>query len=446
MSLRKVRPPGALRTLPPGESYRKRVAVYGVVTSDSGPKPALPPHSPIVFRSGPAQLSLRRLPRNPRTMSRVGRNDPCPCGQGKKYKKCCLPKEEALSRAQPRGGPRPLPPEIVAKMQAEQTRVQRFGQVRPIIHTEFQGHKIVGVGNRIYWGKEWKTFVDFLLFYIRDVMTLEWGQADLAKPLADRHPIMQWHDGLTRFLKSGTPVEGGRREGIPDGPTQAYLALAYDLYIVRDHLLLQDRMLQRLRHPDQFQGARYELFVIATFLRAGYTIAFEDETDPRSQHHEFIATHLATGQVVAVEAKSKHRSGVLGFRGTPKDRAEWTAGLRRLLREALEKPTPHPRVIFLDQNLPAEAPRDQVDGWLKEMIGMLDAPLHKNGGCSPWNLVVLTNHPYHYGPEGAPAPREQGLAHLPNEPMTVLANPVPLFALMEAVGQFGKIPSEFPVQ
>ena len=25
-------------------------------------------------------------------MSKVGRNDPCPCGSGKKYKKCCLSK------------------------------------------------------------------------------------------------------------------------------------------------------------------------------------------------------------------------------------------------------------------------------------------------------------------------------------------------------------------
>ena len=24
----------------------------------------------------------------------VGRNDPCPCGSGKKYKKCCLLKEQ----------------------------------------------------------------------------------------------------------------------------------------------------------------------------------------------------------------------------------------------------------------------------------------------------------------------------------------------------------------
>jgi tetratricopeptide (TPR) repeat protein len=28
-------------------------------------------------------------------MASTGRNEPCPCGSGKKYKKCCLPKEEA---------------------------------------------------------------------------------------------------------------------------------------------------------------------------------------------------------------------------------------------------------------------------------------------------------------------------------------------------------------
>jgi hypothetical protein len=28
-----------------------------------------------------------------------GRNDPCPCGSGKKYKKCCLPKGEEAKRA-----------------------------------------------------------------------------------------------------------------------------------------------------------------------------------------------------------------------------------------------------------------------------------------------------------------------------------------------------------
>jgi tetratricopeptide (TPR) repeat protein len=27
-------------------------------------------------------------------MGKVSRNDPCPCGSGKKYKRCCLPKDE----------------------------------------------------------------------------------------------------------------------------------------------------------------------------------------------------------------------------------------------------------------------------------------------------------------------------------------------------------------
>ena len=31
-------------------------------------------------------------------MEKTGRNDPCPCGSGKKYKKCCLPKHEAEER------------------------------------------------------------------------------------------------------------------------------------------------------------------------------------------------------------------------------------------------------------------------------------------------------------------------------------------------------------
>jgi len=33
-------------------------------------------------------------------MARPGRNDPCPCGSGNKYKKCCLLKEEAVEREQ----------------------------------------------------------------------------------------------------------------------------------------------------------------------------------------------------------------------------------------------------------------------------------------------------------------------------------------------------------
>jgi tetratricopeptide (TPR) repeat protein len=40
-------------------------------------------------------------------MAKAGRNDPCPCGSGKKYKKCCLPTEETAAL------------EVHAKAQAE---------------------------------------------------------------------------------------------------------------------------------------------------------------------------------------------------------------------------------------------------------------------------------------------------------------------------------------
>jgi hypothetical protein len=40
----------------------------------------------------------------------------------------------------------------------EQERVRRFGHVRPPIAVDHAGHKIVGVGSRLYWAKNWKTF------------------------------------------------------------------------------------------------------------------------------------------------------------------------------------------------------------------------------------------------------------------------------------------------
>ena len=42
-------------------------------------------------------------------MHRVGRNEPCPCGSGKKYKKCCLPQHEETRKA--------LPPEHLREME-----------------------------------------------------------------------------------------------------------------------------------------------------------------------------------------------------------------------------------------------------------------------------------------------------------------------------------------
>ena len=49
----------------------------------------------IFSREGGAWVYAGQLPQRGQTVRReapkVGRNDPCPCGSGKKFKKCCMP-------------------------------------------------------------------------------------------------------------------------------------------------------------------------------------------------------------------------------------------------------------------------------------------------------------------------------------------------------------------
>jgi len=61
-----------------------RIIFHVSLTRQEAPKP-----SPVV-----AQSSARTINRATQTApkvadKKVGRNDPCPCGSGKKYKKCC---------------------------------------------------------------------------------------------------------------------------------------------------------------------------------------------------------------------------------------------------------------------------------------------------------------------------------------------------------------------
>ena len=52
----------------------------------------LPPEAPSGY-SDDGRGSLRR------DVPKVGRNEPCPCGSGKKYKRCCLAEHEAARGA-----------------------------------------------------------------------------------------------------------------------------------------------------------------------------------------------------------------------------------------------------------------------------------------------------------------------------------------------------------
>ena len=60
-------------------------------------------------------------------MAKIGRNEPCPCGSGKKYKQCCLATDEAAEsahdRRRPGGGPLAAPsPALLQELQRRHRR------------------------------------------------------------------------------------------------------------------------------------------------------------------------------------------------------------------------------------------------------------------------------------------------------------------------------------
>ena len=72
--LRVAVPPRRRAVIGPGTGYRPRVTAIGEGRS-------APPAPPAAAQGAPRP--------QPVTVAKVGRNEPCPCGSGKKYKKCC---------------------------------------------------------------------------------------------------------------------------------------------------------------------------------------------------------------------------------------------------------------------------------------------------------------------------------------------------------------------
>ncbi len=52
-------------------------------------------------------------------MAKVGRNDPCPCGRGRKYKKCCMEADEQRRPAGVARGSDPLPAYRIAETEVD---------------------------------------------------------------------------------------------------------------------------------------------------------------------------------------------------------------------------------------------------------------------------------------------------------------------------------------
>ena len=304
-------------------------------------------------------------------MEKAGRNDPCPCGSGKKYKKCCLNKTvagEDLSLQ-------------LARVQARQKQVEKQqGHGRPIISIEHDGYRFVAVGNRMCYSKNWKTFHDFLLDNIKFVFGKEWGESELKKPLEDRHPILQWQKMAHDYMQEHKGQEGQINSTPLTGAISALLNLSYNLYLLAHNVKIQDYLVHRLKNKDLFNGALYETYVAGLFILAGFTLEMEDESDSRSSHCEFTAIARESGERYSVEAKARQP-----FK---KD-----FGIGNQLYEALKKEAMYKRVIFIDVNIPNLM--ENLQNIINELTEK-ESTLTINKQPAPAAYVFVTNHSYAY--------------------------------------------------
>ncbi len=383
---------------------------------------------------------------------KVGRNDPCPCGSNKKYKKCCLDTQPTSTWASSPPVPAAVFQKLFEHQKREGERVEQYGQIRaPITVDNFHGYRMVAVGRRVCYSKSWMFFPDFLKDYLPMVFGKEWGEAELKKPFKEQHQVVQWRTKSLEFMRKQPQSPDGSYSAIPSGFMAAYLSLAYDLYIVEDNGRLDENLLERLRHPDQFQGARHELFSEATCLRAGFGIEHENEKDPTKRHAEFVATHKETGQKISVEAKSKHRPGILGFPGDPQPEEEVSLRFGSLLNDAFKKNPPHPLVIFLDTNLPPTIAERilrpaSMEPFIpsRPIVKLLAQITKEYGETDPFSLAVLTNTPHHYGAEEEPDPEKRILSIVSQKSGNPAAGPEAIMNIHNAANLYGNIPNEFP--
>jgi TolA-binding protein len=114
-------------------------------------------------------------------MSKIGRNDPCPCGSGRKYKRCCLPAHEAAAAER-----------AAAAQAAAATEAARH--VPPVVDWEADDDDLDETSNRV-------------------VDLIQAGQLDeaeqAARDLLARYPEV--HDGFER-LAMVAEARGDRKQ------------------------------------------------------------------------------------------------------------------------------------------------------------------------------------------------------------------------------------------
>jgi hypothetical protein len=202
-------------------------------------------------------------------------------------------------------------------------------------------------------------------------------------------------------------------------------------------------LIDRLRKRETFQGARYEIAAAAIMARAGFMIEFLDHNEKVKKHCEFIGTHRVSGIRVAVEAKSRVRSGSVHAAGEFKHKDDYK-GLEKLLNKARKQKPPNiPFIVFLDVNFPPTTGMQNAEKpWLQDVKRMMER-LGENSAENrdELNALFVTNFSHYYGyPDGKCYPGDwvMVMGMYPETPVTLEI----LNAIYSTVQRYDRIPDE----
>lgn len=339
-----------------------------------------------------------------RHMTKIGRNEPCPCGSGKKYKRCHGgANAQAISaRGLPRGFEVDFERQLREKEAERIQREKQQGLGRGIVSMESHGYRIVAVGNAIHYSKGWRSFHDFLSHFLIGKLGPDWFLEEQAKPAMKRHPIVRWYlQGVADAERLGTKV-GDLITNPMTGAQRAFLNLAYNIYIIAHHAeprevgALLETFLARLKseRSDDFTGKLFETYAAAAFLKAGFKVAYEDESNKDISHVEFVATFPRTGKRFSVEVKSRNRAATEDGAIDDVKRLRIASKLNR----ALAKKAEHTRVVMIEVNVPDVLTSGSLEGWPRaalDQIRQAETVSPPDGSEKPSAYVLVTNHAFH---------------------------------------------------
>ena len=271
------------------------------------------------------------------------------------------------------------------------------GEGKPIISAVQDGTRFVAVGSRLVKSKSWLTFPDFLMDYMSETLGGEWGNAEIAKPEKNRHPLIKWYQSMCLHQKKYIAKQGTLTTMPINGAMRGYLGLAYDLYLTEHNIELPKKLIARLKNHDQFEGALYEAYVIGRFAKAGFEIEFEDEDDPTTTHSEFLATHRVTGRRFSVEAKS------VSMNSSRAGKTDKQVLIRQKLHDALKKKAAYPRSVFVEVSRAEGEDKSRESAWKKEMLDDIteaEKSLTIKDVPAPSAYLFITNRPFVHDIEG----------------------------------------------